>query len=417
MLRHEARLIDPTPEEAAGALSAAAVLANADHPDRRVADDPAEWRKFARRMGKQPEGWQVWRGGPAEYHQSTTSFVLAGWWTDPPGRKHLAARSWRVTRYYEELFRKPDLDRRPPLWHVYPEFCCLRHDRDGTHLVCACGCGAVGTPATLGWVGDRCGPCSDHSQDGGLLPAGVPGVLRRSDPVSDADTVSWVAEAAALGAVRWAGAGEVRLADPGLALSVQTVAWEHYLRLNRRPSGEVVRSLQLPRTFGNGAPFAVSPDETLVAAVTGQAVLVDLRTWAVIGSVPAPPGGEWGGVGFAPDGSRLFLAGGLDVWAYDTAGWKRAASGSVRGAFGQGHRKDEWVRRLAIDPAGEAVYLAGGGPVYALDPATLALRATLDWHLGAVTDLAVSADGERLFTAGADGCVRVWPVRRLLEGA
>ena len=33
-------------------------------------------------------------------------------------------------------------------------------------LVVACRCGFAGTPDSLAWMGDRCGPCSDRAQEG-----------------------------------------------------------------------------------------------------------------------------------------------------------------------------------------------------------------------------------------------------------
>jgi hypothetical protein len=40
---------------------------------------------------------------------------------------------------------------------------------------------------------------------------------------------------------------------------------------------------------------------------------------------------------------------------------------------------------------------------------------TFRWGLGPIRGLAVSGDGEALFTADDEG-VKVWPIRRLLEG-
>jgi WD40 repeat protein len=40
--------------------------------------------------------------------------------------------------------------------------------------------------------------------------------------------------------------------------------------------------------------------------------------------------------------------------------------------------------------------------------------ATLEWHVGTVTSLTFSPDGETLATASSDGLIRLWPWRRLV---
>src|SRR5207244_2161095 len=40
-------------------------------------------------------------------------------------------------------------------------------------LIALCDCGALGTPAELGWAGGSCGPCHDHREEHGTpLAAG-----------------------------------------------------------------------------------------------------------------------------------------------------------------------------------------------------------------------------------------------------
>jgi len=55
--------------------------------------------------------------------------------------------------------------------------------------------------------------------------------------------------------------------------------------------------------------------------------------------------------------------------------------------------------------------------VVAFDAKTLGVRAAFEWHMGGVAGLAVTEDGERLFSSGRDGCVKVWPIRDLMTCA
>src|SRR5262249_11189078 len=57
----------------------------------------------------------------------------------------------------------------PPLARLYPEQVYVRtRPGEGPTAVCACACGAAGTPTELAWVGERCGPCHDRAEEGRL---------------------------------------------------------------------------------------------------------------------------------------------------------------------------------------------------------------------------------------------------------
>jgi DNA-binding beta-propeller fold protein YncE len=177
MLKHETKLIDPAPEETAAAISEATADANKRCRSRLLKDDPAKWRKFARNAAASPEGYSMFRGGKGGVPATQ---VLAAWWTDSIGRKHVVVRGRRVEHdEAKRLLHKEDLEKRPPLWHAYPEYVCRRTVGKESQVVCACGCGAVGTPEALGWMGETCGPCADRKEelgDAGLV-GNVPGVL------------------------------------------------------------------------------------------------------------------------------------------------------------------------------------------------------------------------------------------------
>jgi hypothetical protein len=177
MLKHEAKLIDPDAEQIVAALSEATAGANKRCRARLLEDRPEKWRKFARAAQAQPEGWEMFRGGRGGVPATQ---VLAAWWTDAAGRKHVVLRGRRVEHdEAKRLLHKEDLDQRPPLWHAYPEYVCRRTVGAESQIVCACGCGAVGTPESLGWMGETCGPCFDRREEVGAaaLRANLPGVL------------------------------------------------------------------------------------------------------------------------------------------------------------------------------------------------------------------------------------------------
>jgi hypothetical protein len=177
MLKHETKLIDPDADAIVAALSAATADANKRCRARLLEDKLEKWRKFARAAATKPEGWEMFRGGRGGVPATQ---LLAAWWTDAAGRKHVVLRGRRVEHdEAKRLLYKEELDKRPPLWHAYPEYVCRRTVGDQSQIVCACGCGAVGAPESLGWMGETCGPCFDRKEEvgAGALRANLPGVL------------------------------------------------------------------------------------------------------------------------------------------------------------------------------------------------------------------------------------------------
>ena len=164
------RLIDPTEKALATALKKAHEVANRSVTisERKLERDLAFWTRFAHDCLREPEGRR--RSCKAGFQ---TPEVIAGWWTDPAHRRHFRiigrTRSrWRRMRGEGEL---RDL---PPWWQVYPECVLAVRDAksdDERYLAC-CRCGKVGTPESLGWMGDSCGPCFDHRTDGGVTVGG-----------------------------------------------------------------------------------------------------------------------------------------------------------------------------------------------------------------------------------------------------
>ena len=93
MLKHETRQIDPDADAIVATLTAAVADTNKRCRARLLKDDPAKWRKFARAAAAKSEGWEMFRGGKGGVPATQ---ILASWWTDAAGRKHVVVRGRRV---------------------------------------------------------------------------------------------------------------------------------------------------------------------------------------------------------------------------------------------------------------------------------------------------------------------------------
>jgi hypothetical protein len=474
MLKHEIKLIDPDAEQIVAALTETTAAANKRCRARLLDDNPTKWQKFARDAAAKPEGYAMFRGGRGGVPATQ---VLAAWWTDTAGRKHVVLRGRRIEHQEaKRLLHKEELDTRPPLWHAYPEYVCRRTVGSESQIVCACGCGAVGTPESLGWMGETCGPCFDRKEEvgTGALSANLPGVLygdraplrgiacspdgTRVAAVEGENCVTyWDIPNRTRTVMKFSGTRVMDVAitsdgqrlvavganplspsyglfavfdlttdpltrldankpdeapswyvtalpDPGLVLThrVHPPGFYNRAQFVRVGTGQPAGHVPLP-SWAVG-PFSRSPDGKRFAA-SGSGVLVfdsDGRTlWEGAGATRA--------TAFSHDGLRLFAQ------HSDGLGARDAETGchlftSLRG------RSAPLCMALAVDPAGEWVYGADyQGAVTAFVAGTLEPRACLEWHLGAITGLAISADGSRLFSSGADGCVKVWPIRDLMK--
>lgn len=170
------RRIDPTPDQLVAVLVAATKTANGWMWLRRVENDPSRWVAFIEGQRGHREGRQTFQGG---HGGSSAPLVEASWWTDPAGRRH-----WRVIgRRAESEFPGWSAGRRDvlsafPLWHIYPEHVGFRQVSERVEALAVCACGAAGEPVSIGWMGQRCGPCHDRLEEGlppfpaAALPAG-----------------------------------------------------------------------------------------------------------------------------------------------------------------------------------------------------------------------------------------------------
>ncbi|HJZ59886.1 MAG TPA: WD40 repeat domain-containing protein [Gemmataceae bacterium] len=173
-------MLNPTEKQLAAALRRTAGVVNRANPNgRKFERTPVGWQRWARACLREPAGRQSMT--------TTGSYVrlelVLAWWSDPFGRKHVRVSGRTPYRYLTGLRTQAALKRLPPLWHVYQN-AFLRYRQAETKtppLLVACRCGAVGSPQSLAWTGECCGPCHDRRQEGGT-PAGGFGPVRGLQP-------------------------------------------------------------------------------------------------------------------------------------------------------------------------------------------------------------------------------------------
>ncbi|MBA4063861.1 MAG: hypothetical protein C0501_09140 [Isosphaera sp.] len=353
----DARLIDPTPAAFAAALRKAHAAANRGVVGRavRLDRDDGFWGRFARDCLREPEGRRrSCRAG------AQTPEVLAGWWTDPAGRRHVRVLG-RTRNRYPRLRPEGELRVLPPWWHVYPEAVLAVRRGSGEEYLACCRCGAVGSPASLGWMGDTCGPCFDRAADGGAVAGGF------------GHFGGWGARHA--GVVGFSPDGG-RLIGTDLALR-----WRAVSRADRAAVGW--RNLA-----GTVAAVGGGPGATVVARGDGT-----VYRWA--GAGPPERVAAWprvyGRVLLSADGARaVVLSAGAGFTADLTAARPRYARADGLRAYAAARFTPDGGRVVGLTPAGELL---------ALDPATLAetaVRGNVFDGLspyGFAHDLAVSPDG------------------------
>jgi WD40 repeat protein len=168
-------LIDPGGEELAAALVDAASAVDRDQlSDSRPlpcleGDAGSLWQE----MRDQSEGARFWRvAGPGLY--GVRAELVAIWWTDFLGRRHLRLLGGSRHRGMELPAPLPS-PHRPPLTCVYPDSCVVATQHRRSRVLAVCDCGAWGPPERLAWMGPHCGPCFDRAAgDPQAAPALLP---------------------------------------------------------------------------------------------------------------------------------------------------------------------------------------------------------------------------------------------------
>jgi hypothetical protein len=130
-----------------------------------------------------PEGWRQWNATWNCRSHPRTVFALV-WWTDSRGRIHylaLANRGYWNEADLRSIFvactgKIPvGIPFPTPLELIYPAtmFVSTRREAFRSTSRLLCGCGAVGTTESLGWMGECCSSCYDRALEG-LTPSQPP---------------------------------------------------------------------------------------------------------------------------------------------------------------------------------------------------------------------------------------------------
>ena len=373
----DVRSIDPTKKQLAATLRRAHNAANRQVGVRnpKLERDAAFWDRFAHDCLREPAGRRrSCKGGPQ------IPEVIAGWWTDPAGRKHV--RVIGRTRGYSTRARgEGELRSLPPWWQVYPESVLSVRRADGgeTFLAC-CRCGAVGSPESLGWMGDTCGPCFDRKADGGV-PAGGFGHFP-----------GWAAWQARVGFT-----GDGRLVGQ---------ASTNKFRIVNRADGSAVLGKSIS---GPLVAHAARPDAVLLGTSGGT-----LYRWAESENTPVKwltQPRQYGQLVLDPGGQRAVVLTGEAGYTADLTAPEPRYERADRTQHGSAFR---------FTPAGDRILgITQAQELVAIDPVTLeatVLRANLFAGLtryGSAREMAVAPDGSAVavvretYTASVAHAVRV----------
>jgi WD40 repeat protein len=465
--------IDPQPGQWDGAFAGAVAAANARYRSRTITWPPAQFADFLGRLLGEPEGMAGWHGGARRDYWEGRSQVVAVWWGDRLGRKHLrilggeGKELCRRMRFGAGFLGRESLS---PLEQVYPQHTARYATGGPPRLLAVCGCGAVGAPEALGWMGPCCGPCHDRRADG--EPAGAPVRFKHCEPVCLA--VAFGPDSRTLAV----GRHEVRLYDlttGQVAAALRGVAVERgglaFTADGKRLAVAGITALttwDVDQDVSESWAYdervwhlAVSPDATLVALagrIKGEVEVRRASDGAPQRKVQTSEANKGhSGVAFSPDGRWLATAAPespLQVWdvrtgarlhefADDLHPATLAFSPDGRRLARLCNRRDgevrvwDLTRREALpplpqptnrrgglctsfSPEGGILVVAGDGLLSAWDLADVGRRLDLQWTSASLLSLASSPDGRWLAVGDNHGEVILWAwetIRALLAGA
>ena len=473
------RLTDPGSGVVLDAVTRAFDNVNSYGPASRISATKAALKRIADRTVAEPEGVAFVASDTHVGVHNIAAQVIVAWWSAAFGRKHIRVLGRMVDHHQSYLLNETKLNTRPAVWHVYPERVYRRRVAAGNDLIAVCGCGVCGSERTLGWAGPCCGPCFDYTQEHGAPPPTRPALLPTAVPclaVAVSADSRWVAGATADRVFVWdidagteprrafASTGPSGL-EPQLALSsdgailaaigIVAPGLRVFDLRGERAKGSPVRAV-------TGAVAFHPSDRDLVVIVDGELIRAELPGCNAP-FVAVPRVSDAGPAVFSPDGERVAVRNGENLEIHDlehgqppvsfqlpntvqygnqvrrpslqlrahvafSADGQLIATGigeaiSVHSAitgdlqFWTGTLPAE-VTGVAFDPAGKWLYVGrhdGSLLAYPSDSFKPEKTVTLRWSLGTLRGLAVTGDGETLFSAGDEG-VKAWPIRRLLAG-
>jgi WD40 repeat protein/predicted Ser/Thr protein kinase len=153
----------------------------------------------------------------------------------------------------------------------------------------------------------------------------------------------------------------------------------------------------------DGSRLAASAERALPAGTSATVCVWDARTGRLLRTFEEMPAAATA-LAFGPDGTQL-VTGHRDR---QLRGWDLATGQEVWTV-----QEPTWVRAIVFRPNGEHIITAAGdvgspGVVKVRDAATGEEQLSLQGHSDVVTCLALSPDGKRIVSAGADKTVKVW---------
>jgi hypothetical protein len=344
------------------ALCDAAAAANARPGLRALPWPPADLDAVLARLDGQAEGLARWAPGPPVRRPRAAALVACAWWRDYLGRAHVRVRGW---------FGKPSAwPPRPPLLMVRPERVLLRGRGPRAEAFCLCPCGAWGAARSLGWMGDRCGPCFDRG-------AQAPTAMQAGWPTTPGAVQGSLAPDGRALAVL----GPSGRADGWLAVAVHDAA-------TGAPRGAF--TLEAGRALG----LWLGPEGAALAARhyhnTLHVELFDPRSGRRLGALP----GEMYDLAFAPFG-------GLASLGPEGLGWHDARGGRRVGDFEASAGRVAWAG-LATDGRRLAAPVARPPSVGIWDVATRSQRAAIGLPGRPLSPPAFDAAGRLFCLAGGD---------------
>jgi hypothetical protein len=446
MPQFDCSFVDPAEDQLARTMVEAVQTANKRCRVGKLTPDEAAYRKFVQQDMGAAEGIQQWWGRMASSEASpfsTDRATLLGvaWWTDPQGRKHVrvAGRRYEGAAEHARHIYAPYDRSRPPVWVVHPEQLLLRTlPGRPAELRALCRCGASGSPDTLGWMGDTCGPCHDHQEEFGTPLARQGLVLELGAHEAAVRGVGWSESGKTV--ITAGDDGTVRFWDPetgalkeerkNLVQGGFTTAFacngrhvvlaSYHLPCQCWHAEDGAEAVDLPMPEQGFDFLALSPDGKILAA--GNYYQVDF--WDISRRKPAErrwsQESEPSCMAFGPDSRRLAVGSRLGFWMLLDAvsmGCLASAADASRSASGQP------VHAVVFAPDDQMVVVGmardrSASALVENPTSTQGVLACFDWMVNQVAtlhegdgvplSLAFSSDGKTLAAGFSDRAVRFW---------